>query len=170
MFATIAAAVALLASAPQRQGTSLDAAIVVFQKACLQERGDRDALRSLASANGWKKRAESLAIFEWSDAYMAGGLVVRLSHKPMQDGVPSDLICSVDWVTYEDGWREKMAAVSVEGGLLGAPQTPSSSYRMPPGFQVGIWDLPDGSRIHATVTAPQPRIELSVNLAASDPE
>lgn len=77
--------------------------------------------------------------------------------------IPEQLICTVDYAPYVTDWRQRMASVTVDGVALGESGDVPSSYRLPPGFNLGIWDFANGDRLHVTAITAERRIELSVN-------
>lgn len=166
MIAALAAAAALL-EPTHAQAEALDDALVAFQAACLDVRGDREAFNAVARSKDWKPRfSGARPPRDWMDVYLSDPLVVHLAHTPAQTSplsIPAQLICTVDRIPYESGWRARMAAEVVDGAPLGAAASPPSSYVLPSGFELGIWDLADGSRIHATAIESERRIELSIN-------
>ena len=61
-------------------------------------------------------------------------------------------------------WKEKVAALEVNGAPLGPPsEVDLAVYQMPEGLEVVVWDLADGSRIHASHVVADDYLELSVN-------
>lgn len=161
---------ALLASSVMTtvQADPVAAAVAAFDLACLRVRGDRDALAAVAKAQGWET-AERRSPPErgWQVGYWTEtGALVRLSGYPASsDGsTPAQVICAVDRIETGPGWGQKVSALSVDGAPLGEPSQPDmSTYRMPPEMELTVWDLADGSRIHASYVPARNYLELSVN-------
>lgn len=152
--------------------TAIEKASETFKAACLDIRGDRDALARLARERGWETgRARLQSTQDWGDAYRDGGHVIRLSHYPAsrapEGPSPEQLICVVDFVQTDANWPAVLSKLVVDGEPLGAPSEPPASYQIPDGLTVLIWDLKDSSRIHGTYVASQRRLELSVNYPVS---
>ena len=161
---------ALLASSAitTAQTDPVAAAVMAFDHACLRVRGDREALASTAKAQGWEPaERRSPPTRGWEAGYWTDtGALVRLSGYPASgDGMtPAQVICAVDRIETGPGWEAKVSALSVDGAPLGEPSQPDmSTYRMPPDMELTVWDLADGSRIHASYVPARNYLELSVN-------
>ncbi|NJC40470.1 hypothetical protein GGQ87_000728 [Brevundimonas alba] len=161
---------ALLASSviTAAQAEPVASALTAFDIACLRVRGDREALAALAKAKGWDSvEGGSPPAGGWQVGYwIESGAVVRLSGYPAsEDGLtPAQVICAVDGIETRPGWEQTVSALPVNGAALGEGARPDmSTYRIPPGMEVKVWDLADGSRIHASSFSARSYLELSIN-------
>lgn len=146
-----------------------DPEIEVFGQACLGAVPmTREALASVAEARGWQAvEVAPSERLEWRAVYRAGDVVVRLDQHRATEVTLAERICVVDMEAPEADWRNEVSALTANGQLVGPPaNVDRSPYRMPPGFDLTVWDLPDGSRIHGTREA-DGTVELSVNYATA---
>lgn len=165
-FATLVAAGALLAQpAAALSVVAAEAAIKAFGEACLARTpATPESLAALAARSGWPAvSVERPRDLEWRTVYRAGDAVVRLDQHRATDLNPGERICIVLVGPAPAGWRERVSALSANGAPVGAPGAYDPAvYQLPPGLELTVWDLPDGSRIHA-LREPDGLLELSVN-------
>jgi len=144
---------------PSETGTA------VFERACLSSTPmTREGLADIARQQGWRTvDSDTPAEQDWRAVYRAGGYVVRLDQHRGATENPGERICIVAVGPAPRGWKDKVSALQVNGAPVGAPDTYDHTvYRMPPELELTVWDLPDGSRIHA-LREPDSNLELSVN-------
>jgi len=154
-------AAAGLISAP----ATADPRIEAFGQACLSETPmTREGLAERARRGRWETgRAETPADLEWRDIYRHGSAIIRLDQHPKVDGNPGERICVVLVGSAPADWRDQVSALTSNGTPVGAPGTyDTERYQLPPELELTVWDLPDGSRIHA-LREPGNTLELSVN-------
>ncbi len=168
MSAFAAASWAALAIFQSGGGVSIDTSVAAFKAACLNIRGDRAKLQELATIKGWRpSQAELHPAMDWMDVYEVGSTVLKLAHIPkVVDGdsiTPEQLICALDGVEASPDWAQALSSLEIEDRVLGAPKPPPGNYDIPPGLEMGVWFLPDGSRLHGSYIAAQRRLEISIN-------
>ena len=160
MFGTLALAASLLAAQPQT-----DPRIATFGDTCLTETpATREGLKAAATRNGWLiGQTATPEELDWRDVYRAGRTIVRLDqHRTTADN-PGERICVVLIGDARAGWRDEVSALVANGEPVGAPGTYDTNvYQLPPELELTVWDLPDGSRIHA-LREPDNTLELSIN-------
>ena len=142
-----------------------DVGIAAFGDACLARTPvSREALAELAARRGWPVgRTDTPDNLEWRDIYRAGGVMVRLDQHRESDDNPGERICVVLIGSAPNRWRDQVAKLAANGSPVGAPAIyDTERYQLPPGLELTVWDLPDGSRIHA-LREPDNTLELSVN-------
>ncbi|MFN3669738.1 MAG: hypothetical protein ACK4VY_10550 [Brevundimonas sp.] len=147
-----------------------DPRIATFGDACLAETpATRGGLAAAARRHGWSKgQTATPDNLEWRDIYRAGQAIVRLDQHRTTIENPGERICVVLVGAAPADWREQVSALVANGSPVGAPGTYDAAvYQMPPGLELTVWDLPDGSRIHA-LREPGNSLELSVNYPAGD--
>ncbi len=142
-------------------------AVAAFNKACVQVRGDRAAFENVARAQGWTPIESNLGNREWVVGFRSNGLIIRLSQyrsETLEGGAIPARICAVDRIEAESDWEQLVAALEVGGRALGASSLPDPEvYQIPAGMEVRVWDLADGSRIHASYIPARSYLELSIN-------
>lgn len=141
-----------------------DDAIAVFGDACLAATpATREGLEAQAIQRGWRSLSvQSEARLEWRVVYQTQAARVRLDQHRGSDDNPGERICVVLVGQAPTGWRDKVSALIANGAPVGAPGAPDERYQLPPGLELTVWDLPDGSRIHALRQSDN-LLELSVN-------
>jgi hypothetical protein len=143
--------------------------VAAFQDACLTSTPmARDDLAAMARRKGWAPvRASTPDDLEWRDIYRAGNAVIRLDqHKKTADNA-GELICVVFVGPAASGWKDQVSSLLANGVAVGPPGVYDTNvYQMPPELELTVWDLPDGSRIHA-LREPDNTLELSVNYPTS---
>lgn len=161
------ASVAVVVIAQPVPADTVASAVAAFSKACVEVRGDRAAFESVARSESWTPAETNLGSRDWAVGYRSGGLIIRLSQYPSQtpgDGSVPPRICAVDRIEAGPEWEQKVSALHVDGESLGASMSPDAErYRIPPGMEVRVWDLADGSRIHASYISARSYLELSIN-------
>lgn len=166
MLGVLALAASLLAAQPQT-----DPRIGTFGDACLTETpATREGLKAAAVRNEWLAgQAATPEGLEWRDIYRAGQAVVRLDqHRTTADN-PGERICVVLIGRAPAGWQDQVSALVSNGVAVGAPGTYDTNvYQLPPELELTVWDLTDGSRIHA-LREPDNTLELSVNYPTDRP-
>ncbi|RZJ00343.1 MAG: hypothetical protein EON90_07945 [Brevundimonas sp.] len=165
MIASIISLAALLAGQPSGAVVQTDAGVAVFGKACLSSLPvERAALASLAQSEGWTPlRAATPQDQEWRDVYRSGAYVIHLDQHKATDEGAGERICVVALSTAPAGWKDQIGALQANGSPVGAPQPYDTAvYQLPPGLELTMWALPDGSRIHA-LREPDNALELSIN-------
>ncbi len=164
----IALVISMAGTACAQEANGLPGAVMAFDQACLQVRGDRVALAAVANAQGWAS-AERRSPPErgWQVGYWTETrALVRLTGYPATaDGLtPAQVICAVDRIEARPGWEQKVSALTVDGAPLGEPSQPDlSTYQIRPDMELKVWDLADGSRIHASYIPTRSYLELSIN-------
>lgn len=160
MYGALALAASLLAAQPQT-----DPRIGTFGDACLTETpATREGLKTAAARNGWlADQTATREELEWRDVYRAGRAIVHLDqHRTTADN-PGERICVVLIGDAPAGWRDEVSALVSNGEPVGAPGAYDTNvYQLPPELELTVWDLPDGSRIHA-LREPDNTLELSIN-------
>jgi hypothetical protein len=153
----------LLAAPAASPGVAIG--VAAFQDACLTSTPmARADLAATARREGWVPvRARTPADQEWRDLYRAGNSVIRLDqHKRTADSA-GELICVVLVGPAAAGWKDQVSGLLANGVVVGPPGVYDTNfYQLPPGLELTVWDLPDGSRIHA-LREPDNTLELSVN-------
>ena len=148
-------------------GDTVAPAVAAFNKACVEVRGDRATFEGVARTQGWTPVETNPGNRDWVVGYRSGGLVVRLSQyrsETLDGGVLPARICAVDRIEAGPDWEQKVSTLQVEGRALGASNLPDAErYQIPPGMEVRVWDLADGSRIHASYMPARSYLELSIN-------
>lgn len=142
-----------------------DAGIAAFGEACLARTpASREAMAELAARGGWPVgRADTPDDLEWRDIYRAGSAIVRLDQHRASNDNPGERICVVLVGAAPNGWRDQVAGLAANGSPVGASAVyDTERYQLPPGLELTVWDLPDGSRIHG-LREPDNTLELSVN-------
>ena len=142
-----------------------DPRVAVFGEACLGSLpATREGLASLASRKNWRKvDTVTPGNLVWRDYYRAGQATVRLDQHRAADGNPGERICVVLVGAAPGNWRAQVSGLSAAGARVGDPGTYDTNvYQLPPGLELTVWDLPDGSRIHA-LREPDNTLELSIN-------
>jgi hypothetical protein len=153
------AAVLLATQAP------VDARVLAFGDACLASTpASRAGLAALAAERGWPSgQAPTPEAMAWRDFYRAGEAIVRLDQHRVTDDNDGERICVVLIGPAPVNWRKQVSALVANGAVVGAPGTyETNRYQLPPELELTVWDLPDGSRIHALIDADN-SLELSVN-------
>lgn len=146
----------------------LDPAIGTFGDACLATTPmTRASISAVASAQGWDVgEADTPDHLEWRDYYRAGRTIVRLDQYRVTDESSGERICVVLVGEAPAGWTEQVSELRSNGQPVGeADAYDTERYQLPPRLALTVWDLPDGSRIHALVTD-SGLLELSVNYPA----
>lgn len=160
-------ALAMVLSPPPGSTDAVAPALVAFDAACLEVRGDREAFENVAKAQGWTSVNANVRDRDWVVAYRSGELIIRLSQyraETVEDGVVPARICAVDRIEAGPEWEQKLSMLVVDGAPLGNPSQPDmSTYQMPPDMELAVWDLADGSRIHASYVPARSYLELSIN-------
>jgi hypothetical protein len=139
--------------------------MVVFQDACLTSIPmGRSDLVALAARKGWVAvQASTPDNQEWRDVYRAGDALVRLDQHKTTDANPGARICVVLVGPAVAGWKDQVSGLFAAGAPVGPSDTYDTNvYKLPPELELTVWDLPDGSRIHA-LREPDNNLELSVN-------
>ncbi len=142
-----------------------DTGIATFGEACLAETPmRREALADMAERDRWLVgQVEVPGDLEWRDIYRAGEAVVRLDQYPTTADSPGGRICVVLIGPAPTAWKDKVSALTAAGAPVGEPDAyDAEKYRMPADLELTVWDLPDGSRIHALLEDGG-TLELSVN-------
>jgi hypothetical protein len=142
--------------------------VAVFQDACLTSTpAVRSDLAAMAARKGWTAvRARTPEDQDWRDVYRAGDAVIRLDQHTKTGESPGELICVVDIGPAAAGWKDQVSGLLANGAPVGAPDVYDTNvYKLPPELELTVWDLPDGSRIHA-LREPDNHLELSVNYPA----
>jgi hypothetical protein len=155
----------LLAAGLLAAPAQADAAIAVFGDACVAATpATREGLSAQAAQRGWRPlRAQLEDGLEWRVIYQAGASRVRLDQHRASDGNPGERICVVLIGQASAGWRDQVSALVANGAPVGAPDTfDTERYQLPPELELTVWDLPDGSRIHALRQSDN-LLELSIN-------
>lgn len=168
MSAFAAASWAALAIFQSGGDVSIAASIAAFEAACLDIRGDRAKLQELATINRWRpSQAELHPAMDWMDVYEVGSTFLKLAHVPkVVDGdsiTPEQVICSLDGIEASADWVQALSAIEVDEEALGAPNPLPRNYDIPPGLEMGVWFLPDDSRLHGSYISAQRRLEISIN-------
>jgi hypothetical protein len=143
----------------------VDARITAFQDACLTTTpASREGLTELAVQRRWLTgQAATPENLEWRDVYRAGGAIVRLDQHRTTDESPGERICVVLIGSAPADWKGQVSALIANGSAVGAPGTYDTKvYQLPSELELTVWDLPDGSRIHA-LREPDNTLELSIN-------
>ncbi|WP_339914283.1 hypothetical protein [uncultured Brevundimonas sp.] len=139
--------------------------VAAFQDACLTSTPmARADLAAMAERRGWVPvRARTPAELEWRDLYRGGNALIRLDqHKKTADNA-GELICVVLVGPAVAGWKDQVSSLLANGVAVGPPGVYDTNvYQMPPELELTVWDLPDGSRIHA-LREPDNTLELSIN-------
>ncbi|MBI2260542.1 MAG: hypothetical protein HYU62_02635 [Caulobacterales bacterium] len=160
MMSLVALAVGLLATQ-----AAADPRVAAFGDACLATTpASRQGLVDLAAQRQWPTgRAPTPENLEWRDIYRAGEAIVRLDQHRASDENPGERICVVLIGPAPADWRDQVSALVSGGSAVGAPDPyDTSRYQLPPELELTVWDLPDGSRIHALRESDN-TLELSVN-------
>ena len=148
-------------------GDTVAPAVAAFNKACVEVRGDRGAFENVARAQGWTPVETNLGNREWVVGFRSDGLIIRLSQyrsETLEGGAIPARICAVDRIEAGSEWEQKVAALQVDGRPLGASTLPDPEvYQIPASMEVRVWDLADGSRIHASYIPARSYLELSIN-------
>lgn len=166
MLAGLALATAAMMAGPGSADT-VTPAVAVFSMACLDVRGDRAAFEAVADGQSWRPVEAAPRNNDWIVSYQSAGLVIRLSQYQVAmvggEAVPGR-ICAVDRIEAGPDWEQQVSALKVDGRVLGKSTLPDPDvYQIPPGMEVRIWDLSDGSRIHASYIPARSYLELSIN-------
>ncbi|HZW15523.1 MAG TPA: hypothetical protein VFF66_04630 [Brevundimonas sp.] len=157
-------ALALAASLSAAQ-TQVDPRIAAFSDACLADSpATREGLKTTAARGGWLiGQAETPEDLEWRDVYRAGQAIVRLDQHRTTAENPGERICVVFIGPAPTDWRDQVSALVTKGSPVGSPGVYDTDvYQLPPELELTVWDLPDGSRIHA-LREPDNNLELSIN-------
>jgi len=160
MFGALALAASLLAAQPQT-----DPRIGTFGDACLADTpATREGLKAAAARGGWLTgQTATPEDLEWRDIYRAGQAIVRLDQHRTTAANPGERICVVLIGEAPAGWQDQVSALVSNGAPVGAPGTYDTNvYQLPPELELTVWDMPDGSRIHA-LREPDNTLELSIN-------
>jgi hypothetical protein len=142
-----------------------DARIQAFGEACLATTPvSRDGLAALARRKGWPQgQAATPDEMEWRDYYRAGEAIIHLDQHRVSELNPGERICVVLVGPAPSDWVDQVSHLQSNGQPVGGPGSyDTQKYVLPPDLELVVWDLPDGSRIHALKT-PDDRLELSVN-------
>ncbi|WP_370238362.1 hypothetical protein [Brevundimonas sp.] len=166
MLAALALA-AVVVTAEPRSADTVTPAVAAFSTACLDVRGDRTAFEAVADAQGWSQVEAAPRNNDWIVSYRSAGLIIRLSQYQIAtaggEAVPGR-ICAVDRIEAGPDWEQQVSALKVDGRILGKSTLPDPDiYQIPPGMEVRVWDLSDGSRIHASFIPARSYLELSIN-------
>ncbi len=156
---------ALLAATQLASPTSADPHIEMFAQACLSQTPmPREALANMAREGRWDiGQGETPDHLEWRDVYRHGTVIVRLDQYRQNDSNPGERICVVLVGEAPSGWQSQVSALEANGTPVGAPGSYDTDvYQLPSDLELMVWDLPDGSRIHALRTSDN-ILELSVN-------
>lgn len=143
----------------------VDPRVAAFGDACLAATpATREALASLAAQRGWAAvRPGAPDGVEWRDVYRADDFTVRLDQSHATGEDEGARICVVLVGQAPAGWSDQVSTLLVDGDPVGSPDAYESElYQLPPGLELTVWDLPNGSRIHALRTS-DGLLELSVN-------
>lgn len=157
--------IALIAAGLLAASAPADPRVETFAQACLSLTPmTRERLSELARQGRWEEGSfETPANLEWREVYRHGSAIIRLDQHRVTDDSPAQRICVVYVGQAPAGWRDQVSGLNANGSPVGAPGTYDTAvYQLPPGLELTVWDLPDGSRIHA-LREPDNSLELSVN-------